>query len=254
MQNRFIVSPFFIDKDLPSLEHFAHPDWFVNKPLFESDDRFSRMSKISAGIAQFVASICEHGARPVSLAGDCCTAIGVLAGLQRAGIHPQLLWLDAHGDFNTYETSPSGFIGGMPLAMIVGRGDQTLVRAASLAPLPETEVILADARDLDPEESKAVQTSGVRYVRNIETLSQQITAAALYVHLDVDVIDPLEAPAMLYCAPHGPSLKKLCTVLQTLAQTRSIVAVSMTVWDFAQDVDKKTEKSCMQLLGALINS
>ena len=254
MQNRFIVSPFFIDKDLPSLEHFAHPDWFVNKPLFESDDRFSRMSKISAGIAQFVASICEHGARPVSLAGDCCTAIGVLAGLQRAGIHPQLLWLDAHGDFNTYETSPSGFIGGMPLAMIVGRGDQTLVRAASLAPLPETEVILADARDLDPEESKAVQTSGVRYVRNIETLSQQITAAALYVHLDVDVIDPLEAPAMLYRAPHGPSLKKLCTVLQTLAQTRSIVAVSMTVWDFAQDVDKKTEKSCMELLGALINS
>ncbi len=254
MQNRFIVSPFFIDKDLPPLEHFAHPDWLINKPLFESQDRFSRMAKISAGIAQFVTSTCEHGERPVSLAGDCCTAIGVLAGLQRADIHPQLLWIDAHGDFNTDETSPSGFIGGMPLAMIVGRGDQTLVRAAGLTPLSETEVILADARDLDPEESKAVQTSGVRYVRNIETVSQQITAAALYVHLDVDVIDPLEAPAMLYRAPNGPSLKKLCTVLQTLAQTRNIVAVSMTVWDFAQDVDKKTAKSCMELLGALINS
>ena len=254
MQNRFIVSPFFIDKDLPPLEHFAHPDWLINKPLFESQDRFSRMSKISDGIAQFVTSTCEHGERPVSLAGDCCTAIGVLAGLQRAGIHPQLLWLDAHGDFNTYETSPSGFIGGMPLAMIIGRGDQTLVRDAGLTPLPESDVILADARDLDPEESKAVKNSGIRHVKKIEELPQHLTTAALYIHLDGDVLDPQDAPAMLYPAPHGSSLKKLCTVLQTLTQTRNIVAVSMTAWDFAQDVDKKTEKSCMQLLGALINS
>lgn len=254
MQNRFIVSPFFIDKALPPLEFFARPDWRLNKPLVEGLDRFSRMSKISDGIAQFVTATCKHGERPVSLAGDCCTAIGVLAGLQRAGIHPQLLWLDAHGDFNTDGTSPSGFIGGMPLAMIVGRGDQTLVRAAGLRPLPETDVILVDARDLDPEESKAVETSGMRHIRNVEALPQQVTTAALYVHLDVDVIDPQESPAVLYRAPHGPSLKKLCTVLQTLAQIRNIVAVSMTVWDFAQDVDKKTEKSCMQLLEAVINA
>jgi len=253
MLNRFIVSPFFIDKELPPLKHFAHPDWRLNKPLFESEDRFSRMSSISDGIAQFVASTCKRGERPVSIAGDCCTTIGVLAGLQRAGIHPQLLWLDAHGDFNTYETSPSGFIGGMPLAMIVGRGDQTLVQAAGLMPLPETDVILADARDLDAEESKAVQTSGVRHVTNIEALPQQITTAALYVHLDVDVLDPQDAPAMLYPAPRGPSLAQLRTALQSLAQTRNIVAVSMTVWDFAQDVDKKTERACMPLLQVLID-
>jgi len=254
MLNHFIVSPFFIDKEFPPLEHFAHPDWLLNKPFLESQDRFKRMSQISDGIAQFVASTCNRGERPVSIAGDCCTTIGVLAGLQRAGIHPQLLWLDAHGDFNTYETSPSGFIGGMPLAMIVGRGDQTLVRAAGLTPLPETDVILVNARDLDAEESKAVQTSGVRHVTNVEALPQQITTAALYVHLDVDVIDPQEAPAMLYPAPHGPSLAQLRAVLQSLAQTCNIVAVSMTVWDFAQDVDKKTERACRQLLEALIDS
>jgi len=254
MRNHYIVSPFFIDKELPPLEHFAHPDWFLNKPLFEGNDRFTRMSYINDAIAQFVASTCNRGERPVSIAGDCCTTIGVLAGLQRAGIHPQLLWLDAHGDFNTDETSPSSFIGGMPLAMIVGRGDQTLVQAAGLTPLPETEVILVDARDLDAEESKAVQTSGVRHVTNVEALPQQITTAALYVHLDVDVLDPQEAPAMLYPAPHGPSLMKLRAALQALTQTRNIVAVSMTTWDFAQDVDKKTEQACMQLLEALINS
>jgi len=252
MQNRFIVSPFFIDKELPPLEHFAPPDWYLNKPLFDKQERLSRMSTISDGIAQFVASTCNHGERPVSIAGDCCTAIGVLAGLQRAGIHPQLLWLDAHGDFNTDETSPSGFIGGMPLAMIVGRGDQTLVQAAGLTPLPEANVILADARDLDPEESKAVKTSGVRHVTTVEALQSQITTAALYVHLDADVIDPRDAPAMLYPTPHGPSLAQLRVAVQALAQNRNIVAVSMTVWDFAQDADKKTEHACMQLLHDLI--
>jgi arginase len=252
MLNRFIVSPFFIEKELPPLEQFALSDWRLNKPPLDKPDRLSRMSTINDGIAQFVASTCNRGERPVSIAGDCCTAIGVLAGLQRAGIHPQLLWLDAHGDFNTYETSPSGFIGGMPLAMIVGRGDQTLVRAAGLTPLPETDVILAGARDLDPEESKAVQTSGVRHITNIEALPQQITAASLYVHLDADVIDSQEAPAMLYPAPRGPSLAQLRAALQSLAQTQNLVAVSMTVWDFAQDADKKTERACMQLLEALI--
>jgi len=253
MRNHFIVSPFLLDAELPLLEHFAQPDWLLNKPFFEDHDRFTRMSHINDAIAQFVTSTCNRGERPISIAGDCCTNIGVLAGLQRAGIHPQLLWLDAHGDFNTYETSPSGFIGGMPLAMIVGRGDQTLVRAAGLTPLPETDVILADARDLDTEESKAVQTSGVRHVTNIEALQLQIATAALYVHLDVDVLDPQDAPAMLYPTPRGPSLAQLRVALQSLAQTRNIVAVSMTVWDFAQDVDKKTERACMPLLQVLID-
>ena len=254
MHNRFIVSPFFLEAEFPALEHFAPPDWRLNKPFLESQDRFKRMSQINDGIAQFVASTCKRGERPVSIAGDCCTTIGVLAGLQRAGIHPQLLWLDAHGDFNTYETSSSGFIGGMPLAMIVGRGDQTLVRAAGLTPLPETDVTLADARDLDAEESKAVQTSGVRDVTNVEALPEQSATAALYVHLDVDVLDPQDAPAMLYSAPRGPSLAKLRAMLQALAQTQNLVAVSITVWDFAQDVEKKTERACMQLLEALIGS
>jgi len=252
MRNRFIVSPFFLDVELPPLEHFAHPDWLINKPLFEGRDRFIRMSHINDAIAQFVAATCNRGERPVSIAGDCCTAIGVIAGLQRAGIHPKLLWLDAHGDFNTYETSPSGFIGGMPLAMIVGRGDQTLVQAAGLMALPESDVILSDARDLDPDENIAVQTSRVRHVTNVEALPQQIVQAALYVHFDVDVLDPQDAPAMLYPAPRGPSLAQLGAALQSLAQTRNIIAVSMTVWDFKQDVDKRTEQVCMQLLHALI--
>ncbi len=59
-------------------------------------------------------------------AGDCVASLGVAAGLQRAGIEPSVAWLDAHGDFNTWETTPSGFMGGMPLAVLAGLGDQSI--------------------------------------------------------------------------------------------------------------------------------
>src|SRR5512136_997268 len=98
------------------------------------------MSVLHQPLAEFTAQTVLHGDRPVSLAGDCCTPLGVLAGLQQAGLVPVLLWLDAHGDFNTWETTPSGFLGGMPLAMLVGRGDQTMAQAVGLRPLPESRV------------------------------------------------------------------------------------------------------------------
>jgi arginase len=72
----------------------------------------------------------------VSIAGDCVATMGVLAGLHDAGITPTLIWFDAHGDFNTWETTPSGFLGGMPLAMIVGRGEQTMPHGWAGDPLP----------------------------------------------------------------------------------------------------------------------
>lgn len=72
------------------------------------------------------------------------TVVQLLAywpGLQRAGIDPNLIWFDAHGDFNTWETTSSGFPGGMPLAMIVGKGEQTMPEAVGLRDLPEGQVI-----------------------------------------------------------------------------------------------------------------
>jgi arginase len=120
MKNSFILSPFFLDEALPELESLTTPDWLINKPLLPGGDKQIRMSVIHRSLADFTAETITIGERPVSIAGDCCTAIGVFAGLQRAGINPTLIWFDAHGDFNTWQTSSSGFLGGMPLAMLVG--------------------------------------------------------------------------------------------------------------------------------------
>jgi arginase len=192
--------------------------------------------------------------RPVSIAGDCCTALGVVAGLRDAGYSPVLIWLDAHGDFNTPETTPSGFLGGMPLAMLVGRGDQTLVKALKLEPLKESQVILSDARDLDPGEKQAVEGSHLHYVRDLAAVLDGIPAAPpLYVHLDVDLIDPTQAPAMSYRAPGGPSAATVKSLLRALMQTERLAAISVSAWNPDLDTDGKTQAICMDVLGPLFN-
>jgi arginase len=135
--NHFILTPFVLDQPSPDLEILAQSGWTINRPNLSDGNLQYRLSALHQPLADLVAQTVASGHRPVSIAGDCCTAIGVLAGLQRAGQDPTLIWLDAHGDFNTWETTSSGFLGGMPLAMVVGRGEQTRVNAVGLRPLPE---------------------------------------------------------------------------------------------------------------------
>jgi arginase len=255
MQNRFVWSPFFLEKPLPAVERLALPDWIINKPplLLQEESQMAQMSIVHRHLADVVANTVKNGYRPVSIAGDCCTVIGVLAGLQRAGVNPHLVWLDAHGDFNTWETTPSGFIGGMPLAMIVGRGDQTLLQAATLTPLPERDVILSDARDLDPGERELLRQSEVIHVTEVASIPQLVSSdQSIYIHLDVDVIDSSEAPAMRYPVKGGPTLHALREMVARLANTGRVVAISMTLWDLAQDADQRTERASMALLKAAI--
>jgi arginase len=169
--------------------------------------------------------------RPVVYAVDCVSTIGVLAGLQRKGIDPTLVFLDAHGDFNTWETTPSGFLGGMPLAMLTGRGEQTIVKGAGLKPLPDGRVILVDGRDLDPGEDQAIADSGIGFFSVDELAHSTPPAGPLYVHVDGDVVDPSEMPAMNYPAPDGPSLDEVRTAMIHLAATGRVVAFSVSSWN-----------------------
>jgi arginase len=205
-------------------------------------------------LAQAVHKAVTNGQRPVSVAGDCCTTIGVLAGLQQSGMAPTLIWFDAHGDFNTWETSPSGFLGGMPLAMIVGRGEQRLVEGAGQTPLRELQVILTDARDLDPEEKRAVEESGVLHLPEVTMLLERpLPPGPIYVHFDVDVINAAEAPAMNYPAEGGPTVHELQGVFETLSASGQIEAVSVSSWNPELDEDGRTQRVVMALLDHLLS-
>jgi arginase len=204
---------------------------------------------VQRAIAEYVENAARRGHRPVIIAGDCCASIGVAAGLQRAGFDPVLVWLDAHGDFNTWETTPSGFIGGMPLAMLVGRGEQTLMHAVGVRPFEEDRVILTDARDLDPDEKQALQDSRVNLVTDFRAMCDHpLASQPLWIHFDVDLVNPDDAPAMSYRAPGGPSAALVRTLFHTLAQTARIVAVSVSTWNPELDPDGRTQSVCMELL------
>jgi arginase len=215
-------------------------------------ERQARMVVLHRAIRDAVAEVSTRGMRPVSVAGDCCTTLAVFAGLQIAGLEPVLFWFDAHGDFNTWETTPSGFLGGMPLAMLVGRGEQTLVDNVGLHLVPENRVWLSDGRDLDPGERVALEASEVHMVGNLaDLLTMPLPDGPYYVHFDCDVLDPSEAPAMSYVAAGGPASDLLRQVFRRLAGTGQIAAVSLSAWNPAMDGAERSGKLVMSLLEEL---
>ena len=255
MADKFILTPFFLDESLPGLESLLDIDWGMNKPDLPEDTKQSRMSVLHAFIADHVEESLRRRDRPVSIAGDCCTAIGVTAGIQRAEVDHLLIWFDAHGDFNTWETSPSGFLGGMPLAMLVGRGEQTMLDSLSMSPHPEARVVFTDGRDLDPLEREAMEGSSLVHLTDVKDVrTYELPDLPLHVHFDTDILSPETAPAMNYLAPGGPDLQQLKDVFQYLAGTGRIIAVSLSSWNPALDPDGRTQRACMEALEVLLQS
>jgi arginase len=253
MKNRWILTPFFLDQPRAGLETLIKADWQINQPVLPRGEVQTRMSVYHRSLADFVSKAVLKQERPVSVAGDCCAAIAVLAGLQRAGINPVLIWFDAHGDFNTWETTPSGFLGGMPLAMLVGKGEQTLPAAVGLIPQPENRVILTDARDLDPGERELIGRSGLTHLTKVEALLDfPLPEAPLYIHFDTDVVCPEESPGQNYLAPGGPSAETLRAVFRRLGQSQKVVAASLSSWNPDLDQDQKSEKISLALMQSLL--
>lgn len=252
MTNRFILTPYFIDQPMPGLEALIRPGWVVNNPVLPTGTPQARMSALYQPLAAQITDAIQRGERPVSIAGDCCTSLGVLAGLQRAGVEPTLIWFDAHGDFNTWETTPSGFLGGMPLAMLTGRGEQTIMHALGARPLPEQRVILTDGRDLDPGEREALHASQVIHLPRVtQLLESDLPPGPLWLHLDTDVLDAVEAPAMNYPVPGGPSSESLRRVFRHLASQAQIAVISLSSWNPDLDGDGSSREVWMSLLGEL---
>jgi len=231
MKRKTILTPFFLDQPLPGLEELEEPGWIINREHLPESPVITRIAILHAALACYVEEILSVGDLPVSLAGDCCTALGMLAGLSWAGLDPTLVWFDAHGDFNTPDTTPSGFLGGMPLAMLAGLGDQTILDFLEIDPLPRNQIILSDARDLDPGEKELVESSGIAHLKDTaELLNFPFPDRPIWVHFDTDVVDPAQVPAQNFPAPGGPSKEQLADVFKVLADTGQIQAVSLSSW------------------------
>jgi arginase len=258
VENHWLVTPYALDVPLPALARLAQPGWNVSSgvPSANTDgDQLARMAAIHAPLVSDVAKIVTEGGRPVCIVGDCCQPIAVLAGLQRAGVAPLVVWFDAHGDFNTHDTTITGYLAGMSIAMITGRGNQTLVEANGLKPVPDTDIILADARDLDPAERELLEQSKVARLTDFNELVDRVSASdrPFYVHFDVDVLDSAEAPAMQYPVLGGPSVETLRNAAARLQQTGRLAAASMNPWALdKEDTDGRTAAACWSIFNALV--
>ncbi len=137
----------------------------------------------------------EDGAFPVVLSGSCFAGVGVVAGLAEPA--PAVVWFDAHADFNTPDTSISGYFDGMGLAVLTGGAWQAMhARVPDARPVPESAVILAGARDFDPPEVRRLEASAVTHLRPEELggLAGALAAitpapSGVYLHVDLDVLD-----------------------------------------------------------------
>lgn len=189
------------------------------------------------------------GKLPLVFAADCVSAIGTLKGLNLDDV--AVVWYDAHGDFNTPATTPSGFLGGMPLAMLVGRGDQSILTEVGLLPVAEDNVLICDARDLDPLESVALQESAVTHLTHVnQLLSYPLPNKPLYIHLDVDIINTEEMPANSYPAAGGPTLAEVAETVKRIAREGDVRGVLFSLWNGALATDRRSLDSTLTLVRA----
>jgi arginase len=169
----------------------------------------------------------------VGLLGTCPSMPGMAAGLQRSGptsapLNVGLLWLDAHPDFNTPETTRSGSLGGMPVAVATGRCLTNMRLDARLdPPLADEHVVMAGVRLTDPLEQDLLDTSKIEQlsVADLRTLSPAVTRQLdrlsaltdkIYVHIDMDVLDPREVEGHQNKVPDGPSSQELARLFEMI--------------------------------------
>jgi arginase len=244
---QILFTPYLLEKYKPDYHSIKKEDWAENLYKGSDEEQNKVISTLNKQVADIVQTTISQNKFPVAIGGDCHKTFGVMKGLNNCEISPALLWLDAHGDFNTFETSPSGFVGGMSLAILTGRESPELLQNLDLIPLSEERVIIFDGRNLDEAEGIQLKKSKVRQPENLEELLKECNKEKeIYIHLDADIINPLDAPAMLYQAKGGPRLSELKKFFETIKE--KVVAISVTMWEPSLDKDKQTEKAVLGLL------
>jgi arginase len=232
--------PYHLDEYLPDLELPLAPAQLGPVQTITAElpagDPWARLAAVYRRVAAAAAAAAGQGTRPVVASGDCTTSLGIVAGLQRAGLDPGIVWFDAHGDVQTPETTASGYLGGMPLRLLTGYRPELIADDLALRPVPEHRIVLAGARDLDPPEAAYLAGAAIGQVEVAALDPARMPDGPLYVHLDLDVIDPSVLPGLRYPAPGGAAPADVAQAVGRLAATGRVAAVGIAcTWRPGQD-------------------
>jgi len=194
---------------------------------------WKRLGMALGHFSDIVAKNERDGYFTVGLLATCPSMPGLVAGLQHSGptrdpIAIGMLWLDAHPDFNTPETTRSGSLGGMPVAVATGRALQRMRLDAHLdPPLPDSHIVMGGVRLTDPLEQELLDNSRIEQL-TVDDLRHATPAVfaeldrlsrltdKIYVHIDMDVLDPREVIAHQNKVPGGPSSEELATLFERI--------------------------------------
>ncbi len=246
----------------------------IGTPSFEErmhGDRNARfldeIVRVCTRLAARAEAAVDAGQFPLVLGGDHSIAVGTISGMCRAfrrrGQRLGVVWVDAHADMNTPESSPSGNIHGMPLACLLGHGPEALTRGMiSDGPaLNPEDVVVIGARDVDAREGTLVKQLGVR-IYTMSELDARGTAVCLReamvhvqrhtsgIHLsfDLDGVDPTEAPGVGTPVPGGLNLRESHLVCEWASQTGKLVGMEMVELNPTRDVHNKTAELARWLI------
>lgn len=194
------------------------------------------------------------GRVPVLTAADCSICVTTLPAALRHRPDAKVLWLDAHGDYNTPDTTGSGYLGGMCLAGACGEWDAGLGDAIS----PE-QVVLAGIRDLDAGERELLERSpaaviGASPVETLVAVKNALAGAPVFIHLDLDVLDPEEFPSA-NPVPAGLSSDKLYDLMEAVAEDSELVGLEITAFEAPDDEDERADmaETAMRVLDPLLD-
>lgn len=176
--------------------------------------------------------------RVFTVGGDCGIEVIPVAYLNSRYDDFALVWLDGHADLNTPETSPSGTFHGMPLRVLMGEGDPAFT-ALVPKPLTPQQVIMGGVRDLDPAERDYIERHGILNLPvGTPDIAARLTAELkrrgiqhIYIHFDLDTLDPAAAPVMHYPAADGFTLEVAAGIVDALAASFAVAGMSITEYD-----------------------
>jgi arginase len=221
-----LLLPYHLDEYLADLDIPFEDAVTVGSPPV-GEGVWDRLAGLYEQVAAAVAEDVRNGRVPVVASGDCTTAWGVVAGLQHAGVDPAVVWLDAHGDVQTLETTTSGYLGGMALRMLVGYRPELAGERLRLRPLPEDRVLLVDARDLDPPEAAYLAAGAIGRCSVAGLTVEALPPGPLYLHVDLDVVDPADLPGLKFPAAGGPDLGTVGAALRRVVGTGRVAALGL---------------------------
>lgn len=255
-----------LDHDVQDLGNLYTPTAETRTVTHEKLQYLDEIVQVADNIARRVETIADEGSFPLVLGGDHSLSIGSVGGLARTGDRVGLVWVDAHGDFNTPATSPSGNVHGMPLSALVGTGHDALVEAAGVSPKVQPEdAAVVGIRSLDPPEREVIRGSGVTVftMQDVDTLGmREVMVRALdvategtdrlHISLDIDSVDPQEAPGVGTPVPGGLTYREAHLAMELASREGTLGSMDVVEVNPLLDERNRTAELAAELVASAL--